>query len=322
MLVAHLDDRAVIRIAGPDAATLLQNVVTLDIAGVDAKGSGYGALLTPQGKILWDFVLHRLADGYAADVRAGEAEAFAKRLTLYKLRAKVEIAVAPELGVYAAWDLGSSPTEWRRGTMRSMVEGADSSVLADTSSSTAFRGSPPSSHATGEEPPLDPRLAALGRRWIAPVGSVATDAAAADWHRHRIAQVVPEGGVDFVFGDAFPFDAAMDSLHGVAFDKGCFVGQEVVSRMRHRGTARRRIVAIGAEAALPEAGTDIMAGGRALGRLGSSAGGHAIGLVRLDRLRAALDEGLPVRVGPVKVAVALPSWATYDWPASATAGED
>jgi folate-binding protein YgfZ len=203
-----------------------------------------------------------------------------------------------------------------------MVEGADSSVLADTSSSTAFRGSPPSSHATGEEPPLDPRLAALGRRWIAPVGSVATDAAAADWHRHRIAQVVPEGGVDFVFGDAFPFDAAMDSLHGVAFDKGCFVGQEVVSRMRHRGTARRRIVAISAEAALPEAGTDIMAGERALGRLGSSAGGHAIGLVRLDRLSAARDEGLPVRVGPVEVAVALPSWATYDWPASATAGED
>ena len=106
MPVAHLDDRAVVRIAGPDAKTLLQNVVTLDMDGVESHGSGYGALLTPQGKILWDFVLHKLGDGYAADVRAGEAEAFAKRLLLYRLRAKVEIAVAPDLAAFAAWDAG------------------------------------------------------------------------------------------------------------------------------------------------------------------------------------------------------------------------
>src|SRR5882724_5955488 len=104
MPVAHLDDRAVVWIAGPDAKTLLQNVVTNDVDGVERHGSGYGALLTPQGKILWDFVLHKQGDGFAADVRAGEAEAFAKRLTLYRLRAKVEIAVVAELGVFAAWD--------------------------------------------------------------------------------------------------------------------------------------------------------------------------------------------------------------------------
>jgi folate-binding protein YgfZ len=157
---------------------------------------------------------------------------------------------------------------------------------------------------------------------VAPKGSVATDASAAGWHRHRIALAVPEGGIDFVFGDSFPFDAAMDSLHGVAFDKGCFVGQEVVSRMRHRGTARRRIVALRSKAALPPPGDDILAGDRPIGRLGSSADGRAVGLVRLDRLRAALDEGLPVRAGAEEVAVALPSWATYGWPATATAGED
>jgi hypothetical protein len=157
---------------------------------------------------------------------------------------------------------------------------------------------------------------------VAPVSSVTTDASSVDWHRHRIAHAVPEGGIDFVFGEAFPFDAAMDSLHGVAFDKGCFVGQEVVSRMRHRGTARRRIVALDAGASLPEPGADIVAGERPLGRLGSSIDGHGIGLVRLDRLRAALDDGLPIRAGAEEVAVALPGWATYGWPASATAGED
>src|SRR5215211_7921619 len=111
MPVAHLDDRAVVRIAGPDAKTLLQNVVTNDIDSVDSHGSGYGALLTPQGKILWDFVLHKQGAGFAADLRAGEAEAFAKRLTLYRLRAKVEIKVEPELAVFVGWeDLSGNPS--------------------------------------------------------------------------------------------------------------------------------------------------------------------------------------------------------------------
>jgi folate-binding Fe-S cluster repair protein YgfZ len=113
----------------------------------------------------------------------------------------------------------------------------------------------------------------------------------------------------------------MDSLNGVAFDKGCFVGQEVVSRMRHRGTGRRRIVALSTDAALPEPGTDIVAGERALGRLGSSVGGRGIGLVRLDRLRSALDQRLPITVGRAEIAAALPSWATYGWPQPAAMGE-
>ena len=282
MPVARLDDRAVVRIAGPDAALLLQNVLTLDIADVDRHGSGYGALLTPQGKILWDFVLHRQPDGYAADVRADQAEAFAKRLSLYKLRAQVEIGAAPDLTVFVAW-------------------GADE-------------------EGQGRGEPRDPRLAELGRRWLAP--AAAANAGAADWHRHRIARVVPEGGVDFAFGEAFPHDAGMDSLHGVAFEKGCYIGQEVVSRMRHRGTARRRVVALEGQAPFPEPGADILAGGQVVGRLGSSADGKAVGIVRLDRLRGGLDAGLPIRTGAVDVTVALPGWATYAWPATASAGED
>jgi folate-binding protein YgfZ len=288
MPVAQLDDRAVVRIAGPDAKTLLQNVVTNDIDIVEGHGSGYGALLTPQGKILWDFVLHKQGDGFAADVRAGESEAFAKRLTLYRLRAKVEIKVEPDAAVFVSW----------------------------------LEGSTDPSPQEGGEVASDPRFAPLGKRWLAGRGSVSTNAAAADWHRHRIALTIPEGGIDFVFGDAFPFDAGMDSLHGVAFDKGCYIGQEVVSRMRHRGTARRRIVALHAKGRLPEPGAEIVAGERPLGRLGSSSDGKGIGLVRLDRLRAALDQRLPVRAGAEEVAVALPAWATYTWPATATATED
>jgi folate-binding protein YgfZ len=287
MRVAHLDDRAIVRIAGPDAATLLQNVVTLDLAGVDRHRIGYGALLTPQGKILWDFILHALPDGYAADLRADQTEAFAKRLSLYKLRAKVEIAPAPEFGVFAAWD------------------DSHSNVSGDSSPSPQG----------GTEGAPDPRLPALGRRWVAPVGAAEPNATHAHWHARRVALAIPEGGVDFAFGDTFPHDAAMDSLHGVAFEKGCYIGQEVVSRMRHRGTARRRVVALQAAEPLPEPGADIIAADVPVGRLGSSADGRAIGIARLDRLRAALDAGQPVHVGGLEVAVSLPAWATYDWPA-------
>lgn len=271
MPTARLDDRAVIAISGPDAATLLQNVLTTDVPAVSAAGIGYGALLTPQGKIVADLLLHRHDDVFAADVRADEAEAFAKRLGLYRLRSKVTIAAAPDLAVFACWG-------------------------------------------GGEEEPADPRLAALGRRWVAGKDSVATDTALADYHRHRIGLAIPEGGLDFAFGDAFPHDTAMDSLHGVAFEKGCYIGQEVVSRMRHRGTARRRVVAVDGSDTLPDPGTPILAGDRDLGRLGTSDGRRGIGIARLDRLRAALDAGETIRVGDVAVTITLPPWATYALP--------
>ena len=283
MPVAHLDDRAVVRIAGPDAHTFLQNVVTLDIEKVDAHGSGYGALLTPQGKILWDFVLHRLPDGYAADVRAEEAEAFAKRLSLYKLRAKVEIAAAPELAVFAAG--ATSPRQGRRA--------ADPRLRCDR----AGAGWRPSARAATDAP-------------------ARTGIATASRSRCR------KGGVDFVFGDAFPSDAAMDSLAGVAFDKGCFIGQEVVSRMRHRGTgAAAHRGAQKRTARCPSAAPTVIAGERPLGRLGSSADGHGIAVVRLDRLRAALDAGTAVNAGGERSSrLSPPEWATYGWPETASGG--
>src|SRR5688572_21049820 len=139
MPIAHLHDRGVVRVVGPDAPTLLHNVLTLDMQGVERHGSGYGALLTPQGKILWDFILHKTPDGYAVDLRADQAEVFAKRLALYRLRAKVEIAAAPELAVFVGWRDGPDP-------------------LHSPAPSPSPQG--------GGEAPCDPRLEELGRRWV------------------------------------------------------------------------------------------------------------------------------------------------------------
>ncbi len=167
----------------------------------------------------------------------------------------------------------------------------------------------------------DPRVPGLAPHVLPPAaGAPAAPASMHDWHAHRIALGGPESGLDFAIGDTFPHDADMDDLCGVDFKKGCFIGQEVVSRMKHRGTARKRIViarALEARPAWPDAGTEITCGEKTLGTLGSSADGLALALVRLDRAKEAIDMGDAIEVGGVTVALELPEYATFHWPETA-----
>jgi hypothetical protein len=125
---------------------------------------------------------------------------------------------------------------------------------------------------------------------------------------------VPEGGKDYAFGETFPHEALLDELNGVAFDKGCYVGQEVVSRMHHRGMARRRIVPVSAGSDLPASGTEVLAGAATIGKLGSVAGVRGLAMIRLDRAAEALGKGVPLTTGGVAVSLIKPDWASFDVP--------
>jgi tRNA-modifying protein YgfZ len=284
MPIAPLTNRAVISISGEDAASFLGGLVT---CAVDASGpERYGALLTPQGKIIADFFLIPARDGtggFLMDAPRAIGEALLKRLSLYKLRAKVTLAdMSREFAVLAQWDDDARPP-------------------ADT------RQFP------------DPRYSAMGRRLIMPSSAAAefSEAAAfARYEAHRIRLAIPEGGRDFVYGDAFPHEACVDQFGGVDFAKGCYVGQEVVSRTQHRGTARTRVVALRFEGKPPTEGSEIKAGDRTLGHVGSvdPMGGRAIALMRLDRLAEALAARLPLMAGDVEVLAEKPGWATYTFP--------
>lgn len=281
MQAAFLPDRGVIKVSGEDARKFLDNLVT---ASLDEVAPGYGqfaALLTPQGKIIADFLITEAPAGYGGglllDCPRTLATALATKLNVYKLRAKVTVEdLSGDLGVLAGW-------------------GGDPSTLPDL----AFR---------------DPRAASLGWRILVPqdvaqraaalIGATATTPAA--YEAHRIACGVPQGGVDFIYGDAFPHESNMDRLHGVDFDKGCYVGQEVVSRMQHRGTARTRIVPLVVGETAPAPGTTITAADKPIGIMGSSANGHALGLVRLDRAADALKAGTAWLAGDLPVAPASP----------------
>jgi hypothetical protein len=131
------------------------------------------------------------------------------------------------------------------------------------------------------------------------------------YHAHRIALGVPEGGKDYPFGDAFPHEADLDLLHGVSFDKGCFVGQEVVSRMQHRANVRKRVVPIEGEARLAS-GAEVTVGTAVIGTVGSVADRQALAMVRLDRWAEAKAKGEPVRAGGVPITLRQPAWASFD----------
>jgi folate-binding protein YgfZ len=269
MKAAFLPDRGVVKVSGEDARNFLNGLVTTDATLLRPGIGRFGALLTPQGKII--------GGGFLIDCPRALAQGLAGKLGFYKLRAKVAVEdLSDSLGVLAAWD-------------------GEPVVKPDL----AF---------------ADPRQAALGWRILVPeelaqkvaglIGAELVDSSAYD--AHRIAAGVPRGGLDFTYGDAFPHETNMDRLHGVDFDKGCYVGQEVVSRMQHRGTARTRTVRVVLEDFSPEPGTAILAGDKSIGTMGSTSGRNGLALIRIDRAADALDAGVPLTSGGLGIRLADP----------------
>jgi folate-binding protein YgfZ len=271
---AMLEDRGVVSVSGADAAAFLQGLLTNDVERLQPTEARYAALLTPQGKILFDMIVVLAAGGeepfYLIDCAAAQAADLAKRLGFYKLRAKIAIAnESADRAVVALW--GSEPAR------------VDEGVLY-----------------------ADPRDGRLGWRAILPRPTAAAFGSehVNEYEGLRIAVGAPKGGLDFAYADAFPHDANFDLLHGVDFDKGCYVGQEVVSRMKHRGTARKRVARVKLAGPAPAPGTPVMDRELAVGALGSSSGREALALLRLDRAEEAMAAGRTLSAGGVDVALA------------------
>jgi len=289
MRAALLPDRGVVKVAGLDSRSFLNGLLTTDVTKVTPDHARFGALLTPQGKIIVDCIVTEApaedGGGFFLDCPKALAPELVQKLNFYKLRAKVICEDLSEvLGVMAIWD-GAGSTEFG---------------LLFT----------------------DPRLPEIGQRVMLPphlaedaakdLGAELLDAAA--YEAHRIALAVPRGGVDFMYGDVFPHETDMDQLAGVDFDKGCYVGQEVVSRMEHRGTARTRIVPVVADGFVPDGGVPVMAGERQVGTTGSHHGQRGLALLRLDRVADARAAGIPLIAGGVPIEPCKPDWAKFDWP--------
>lgn len=279
---AHLPDRSLIDIGGADAGDFLHGIITTDVEGLPEAEARPGALLTPQGKILFDFLIWRTTDGFAIECDASQREALIRRLTMYKLRAAVTLA-AGEAGVTVNWGetaiSASGVVDGAFGKAGILLKRQPGGTLSDDVS--------------GDE------------------GTSAYDAL-------RIDAGLAVSGRDYALQDAFPHDVLLDLDGGLSFRKGCYVGQEVVSRMQHRGTARRRVAQVTAEMPLPASGTELLAGGKPVGSLGTVCGSRALAIVRIDRVGDALAQGIPVLAGDVTVNLALPAWTGLVFPTGAS----
>jgi len=265
MSISLRADRAVFRFSGTDAHKLLNDVVTGHVPTADGPAAWW-ALLSAQGKILAEGLAGWAEDGLWLDVHQSVADDFFKRMKMYRLRAAVVID-----------DL--------RETHRVGFATEQASAI---------------SHADRLGP------VQLGWRVIAPIEE-STDWVADDtaYVSARIANGFAEQGADFPANDTFAHDIALDILDGIDFKKGCYVGQEVVSRMKHRGTARRRpVIVSGLDA---PAGTPVITGGREAGTIGAVVDGKSVAVLRLDRI----TDPMGVTVDGKPVTLTLPAWATY-----------
>jgi folate-binding protein YgfZ len=244
--IARLDSRALIALAGADWRGFLQGLITQDVETLAPAEARFAALLTPQGRLMYDLFVVGREDGAWLDVAARHRDALIQRLAMYRLRAKVTIAL-DDAPVLAAWGADAGP---------------------------------------GWIP--DPRLPALGWRGYGLATDSPRDEAAYD--AHRLALGVP-GPADWGADAAYPIEADFDLLHGIDFQKGCFVGQETTSRMKRRGVIKTRMLPLVFEGPPPAPGTEVLAGDLRAGEVLSGVDGRAMALLRLDRTDGALTAG-------------------------------
>ena len=268
-----LSDRSVLVISGPQATSFLQGLITNDMGRLESESAIYTALLTPQGKILFDFIVARSGDDhFHIDCATTQRDALVKRLGLYRLRAKVEIAEAP-LALATAWGEEKPPAL------------PDEAMIF-----------------------TDPRHQKLGQRIIARPEILKQHFAADDgtYRAHQLGLGIPDSA-DLPPDTMFPLDAGFEELSGVSFDKGCYVGQEVTSRMKHRASARKRFFIVETDKVYPQ-GASVEAGGREVGKLGTHAGRLALALLRLDRITDANKKNVPITIAGNNVILRKPVW--------------
>jgi folate-binding protein YgfZ len=274
---AALPERGVLRVGGAEARPFLQNLVTNNVDLADGTQAVYAGLLTPQGKFLFDFIISGDGDGLLLDCDGARAGELVKRLNFYKLRAQVTIEdISASHSVVAVWGGGEAKA---RGAV------------------------------------ADPRLPALGARIVTAkpdecLKAAGADAATpADYHRHRISLGVGDAAHDFEPDRTFPLEVNFDELHGIDFQKGCFIGQEVTSRTKRRGSVRKRLLPCIVEGDLPKPHTPVRAAAREVGTVfsGDAETGRVMALLRLDLINGATLEAGYSGLTPEK-----PHWASFE----------
>jgi folate-binding protein YgfZ len=287
-------DRGVLLVKGPDARPFLQGLVSNDVTAVGPERAIYAAFLTPQGRYLHDFFIAELDGGLALDGEAERLPDLKRRLSVYRLRSKVELIEAG-----ASWSVVLVPDDWQAlglDPVSGRARALDGGI--------AF---------------IDPRLAALGARAILPrtqaeailasLGLSPGQAAAYD--ALRLSLGIPDGSRDLEVERALLLENGFDELAGIDWNKGCYMGQELTARTKYRALIRKRLLPVVVEGPLPPPGTPVTLNGAEAGEVRSGRGGRALALLRLDMVEAAAAGPEPLRAGAARLRAAKPGWARF-----------
>jgi folate-binding protein YgfZ len=281
-----LEDRGVLAVAGPDRRSFLQGLVSNDVAKVAADRAVYAALLTAQGKYLHDFIMVEVDDAIWLDAETARLADLKRRLSVYRLRAKVEISERSELSVAAVFGEGA-PASPGLSEEPGAARPEDGGVVL-----------------------TDPRLAALGARAIMDRGHLAHLAArftpvdAAAYDRHRLVLGVPDASRDLVPEKSILLEAGFDELNGVDWQKGCYIGQELTARTKYRGLIKKRLFPVRIDGPAPAPGAIVTLDGHDAGEMRSSRDGLGIALLRLD----AIGQSRPLLADAATIAPVRPGW--------------
>lgn len=288
---ATLPARGVIEVTGEDRVAFLQGLVSNDVAKASPSRAIYAALLTAQGRYLFDFFIIVQGDALYIDTEAARLADLQRRLSLYKLRAKVALSDASaRFAVAVAWGDGT----------------AQALDLEDAGAAKEFAGGVAY---------VDPRLDTLGARFLvlrenndAPkqAGFAASDAEAYD--RHRLALGVPDGTRDLTPEKALPMEAGFDELNGIDWQKGCYMGQELTARMKYRALVKKRLLPVAIEGGDVAPGTEITQNGSEAGEMLSARDGRGLALLRLEAVDAAQNNGADLKAGAALIKPEKPGW--------------
>ncbi|EJF86664.1 YgfZ/GcvT domain-containing protein [Bartonella rattimassiliensis] len=272
-----LKNRAIIKITGEEATDFLQSLITTDVKKISPQEMFPGALLSPQGKILADFLIGKKEDGYLIDITMSLADTLYKRLLLYKLRKKIEIIQPFQKLVTVSWNNKTDTLNF------------DSSFVDK------------------RFPQQEKIIRIYGKMPF--LASEYNDM----WNQLRIRYAIAESGQDYEIGKVFPHDINYDQINGLAFNKGCYIGQEIVSRMHHRRAARRRILIIKSQGELiPQ--SNIEAGTKVLGHLGTCVTNEALALMRIDHVKDAMDHNILFTVKNIPVTIHIAENMNFTFP--------
>jgi len=287
----QLPERGILAVSGPDRRNFLQGLVSNDVEKLAAGRAVYAALLTPQGKYLHDFIMVEEGEAIWLDAEAARLADLRRRLSMYRLRAKVEIAERLELGVAAVFG---------EGALAALGLPDEPGAIGRWQEGVAL---------------VDPRLAELGARVIAErlrlahlaeTGLTEVDFRAYD--RHRLALGIPDGSRDLVPEKSILLESGFDELNGVDWQKGCYVGQELTARTKYRGLIKKRLLPVRIEGSPPEPGTIVMLDGKEAGEMRSARDGIGIALLRLE----AAGGDAPLSANGITITPLRPDWVRLD----------